>query len=237
MKGVVIAGGLGTRLQPLTDPLTKEMLPVYNKPMIVHAVETLINGGITDIAFITNVTVVDVYRRMLEKADLPCTIAYFTEESRSGPGRALLLVEEWIGKHEFARILGDSLFFTKLPRLSSKKAPRLFVMEMAETENDLNKYGQVKISGRKIKEMMWKPDEVSSNIIQTTVFLFPPDIFDRIRAFGESQEIHISDLTAQYVSEGLMKYTLLPQGSYLDCGTIDALFQASVKMRALVRGD
>ncbi|SRR5258708_1488419 len=235
MKGVVLAGGKGTRLLPLTDPLSKEMLPVYNKPMIIHAIEALVRGGINEIAVVVNRSVARLYRRLLgkfEKGELGCTLTYFIEEKRAGPGQALLLVEQWTEKRDFAVVLGDSVFFNPLPFLANKSAPRLFVMEMEENEDDLRKYGQVKVAKKKVVEMRWKPKTTFSNVIQTTIFLFPADIFQKIRALTHLKEIHISDITARYIAEGRMRYTMLPSGSYLDCGTIEALFQASARIRA-----
>ena len=83
MKGVVLAGGKGTRLIPLTDPLTKEMLPVYHKPMIVHAIEALVSGSIRDVALVVNRSVVSLYKKMLCKFDLGCTVTYFAEQKQS----------------------------------------------------------------------------------------------------------------------------------------------------------
>lgn len=235
MKGIVLAGGKGTRLLPLTDPLAKEMLPVYNKPMIVHAIEVLVDGGIFEIALIVNQLTADLYRKMLDKFqphELGCTLTYFIENDRRGPGWALLLAEEWVGKKDFAVILGDSLFFNALPRLFRQTAPRLFIMEMTPDEDDLEKYGQVKIAGRRVIEMQWKPKRVFSNLIQTTLFLFSSDIFSRVRGLNHLAEIHMSDLTMQYINERRMQYTVLPRGSYLDCGTIEALFQAGARIRS-----
>ncbi len=235
MKGVILAGGKGTRLFPLTDPIPKELLPVYDRPMIVHAVQALIAGGVRDLAFVVHSTSLKLYQRTLQKFDLECTIAWFPERKRGGPSRALLLVKEWIGMEDFAVILGDSVFFNQLPALAEKPAPHMFVMRMRPEENDLAKYGQVKVARGKVVEMVWKPAEVFSDLIQTTVFIFPPDVFARIRAFKERREMHISDLTLQYVRERAMWYSLLPSASYLDCGTVEALFQASARVRAQAR--
>lgn len=153
MKGVVLAGGRGTRLLPLTDPLAKEMLPVYHKPMILHAIEALVNGGVRQVAIVVNRSVAELYKSLLQKFPLNCSLTFFEEEERGGPGQALLVVEEWIGRKNFAAILGDSLFFNPLPFLPGKSAPRMFVMEMAEGEDDLRKYGQVKVSKRRVVEM------------------------------------------------------------------------------------
>ncbi len=231
MKGVVLAGGKGTRLLPLTDPVAKEMLPVYHKPMIIHAIEALISGGVHEIAVVVHCSTVKAYKHMLSKFKLDCNITFFAEQQRAGPGQALLLVESWVNNSDFAVILGDSLFFNQLPPLPHRSAPHLFVMEMCEQEDDLRKYGQVQLSDSRVIDMRWKPEQVFSQIIQTTVFLFPSSVFEKIRPLSQRQETHISDLTAQYIAEGLMTYTLLPRESYLDCGSVEALFQASVRVR------
>ena len=153
MKGVVLAGGKGTRLLPLTDPLSKEMLPVYNKPMIVHAIEALVSGGIREAAIVVNRSVAGLYKRLLGKFgddELGCRLTYFVEGKRGGPGQALSLIEDWVGEKDFAVALGDSVFFNSLPILAKKSAPHLFVMEMDESEDDLRKYGQVRVSRRQV---------------------------------------------------------------------------------------
>lgn len=240
MKGVVLAAGTGTRLFPLTDPLSKEMLPVYDKPMIVFAIEALMSAGILEVGIIVNQSAESLYRRMLNQHKWKGKLKFFVEQTkkRSGPARTLMLAEKWLGQKDFAVMLGDSLFFRPLPKLSRLSAPRLFVMEIGATENSLEKYSQVKLSGDHISALSEKPKQVFSNIIQTGLFLFTTDIFDRTRTFRRKGEVRISDLTAQYVAEGLMKYTLLPPGSFLDCGTIEALFQASNRVRTQrLRGD
>ncbi len=233
MKGVVLAAGMGTRLFPLTDPLSKEMLPVYDKPMIVCAIEALFGAGILEVGIIVNQSAASLYRRMMLRHKWKGKLKFFVEKTkkRVGPARCLLLAEKWLGRKDFAVILGDSLFFRPLPRITRLSAPRLFVMEIGATENDLEKYSQVKLSGEHVSGFSEKPERVFSNIIQTGLFLFTADIFDRTRTFRRKGEVRMSDLTAQYVAEGRMKYTLLPPGSFLDCGTIEALFQASSRVR------
>ena len=158
---------------------------------------------------------------------LGCNIYYCYARSVSGPGRSLLVAEEWVGQDDFVVILGDSLFLTKLD-FQSKVAPHMFVMPLGEFD-DPKKYGQVKLGNDRVSEIVWKPDEQLSDLIQTTCFVFPSSVFARLHLLDRETpgEVHISALTSQCVQEGLMRYTLIPAESYIDCGTIDALLKAS----------
>ncbi len=234
MKGIVLTGGKGTRLFPLTDPLSKEMLPVYNRPMVIHAIRALLDAGIHEFAFITNTAFVDFYRRMLGNFEYDPPPRFFVEESRRGPGYALLLAEEWIGKQDFAVMLGDSLFFAKPPFLPSLSAPRLFVMRMNPSEDEIEKYTQLRVQGENVVAIRQKPARLFSELIQTTIFLFPADVFDLVRNLSALPEIRISDIVAKYVEQSRMKFTTLPEGYYLDCGTFDALIEAGVRIKQQV---
>lgn len=231
MKGIILAGGLGTRLSPLTNPLNKHLLPVYDKPMIVHAIETLVAGGIHEIMVLLNGYHPGLFLEMLKDGlHLGCHLTYRYEEIRGeGPGNTLLLAERWVGQEDFVLILGDGVFFTELT-FANKQAPHMFVMPLAG-DDDPSKYGQVKISEGRVTEMVWKPTEIFSDLIQTTCFILPKDAFARIRQATRlaNGEWPITALTQQYVDAGLMTCTELPPQSYIDCGTIDALSKAGIR--------
>jgi dTDP-glucose pyrophosphorylase len=180
MKGIILAAGKGTRLKPLTDPLGKEMLPVYNKPMVAHVIDTLISGGVDDIFLITNVSMVDTYNSILENYNYNGLITYGVDSRRGGPGRSLLLAKDWVKGDDFALILGDSIFFSPLPDMREKTAPHIFAMYMNDDEDDLGKYGQVILSNGKVTQMLHRPQNKISNIIQTAIWLFPADVFFKI---------------------------------------------------------
>jgi glucose-1-phosphate thymidylyltransferase len=229
MKGVIAAGGTGSRLSPLTNPLNKHLLPIYDRPMIQHVVLTLVHGGITDIMVLLSGKHPGLFLEMLEDgAKLGCNITYRYSQPSDGPGRTALLAEKWVGEEDFVFILGDSLYVTPLS-FTDKVAPHLYVMPLNGFDNP-EKYGQVKVSDQRVEAMIWKPKELFSNLIQTTAFIFPPDAFTRLHRLSATLqgEVHISALTAEYINEGNVTYTLLPERSYIDCGSIPALHTAAV---------
>lgn len=231
MRGVILAGGKGTRLSPLTNPLNKCLLPVYDRPMIMHVISTLVTGGITEIMIALDGSYPGMFLEMLEDgSSFGCSIVYRYRRSSEGPGRTLLLAQDWIGDEDFVVILGDSIFLCPLI-FNGKDAPHMYIMPLDGFDNP-QKYGQVKIAGNRIISMMWKPIEIFSNLIQTTCFILPPDAFTRLHRLSKITrgEVPMSALTSQYVTEGLMRYTILTSYTYIDCGSIPALHLAAKRI-------
>lgn len=235
MKGLIIGGGAGTRLHPLTNPLNKHLLPVYDRPMIMHVIDTLVKGGVTDIMLLLNGKYPGLFLEMLENGTtLGCNIVYAYVRATTGPGGTLLLAEPWVGEEDVAVILGDSLYFTHLA-ISEKKGPHIFTMELTEADDDPSKYGQVRVDGRHVTALVDKPKKRFSDLIQTACFIFPPDVFQRVRKLQHSPEgeLTMGSLVEEYVREGQLRYTMLPPRSYIDCGTKEALHKASVRIREM----
>ncbi len=229
MKGIIIAGGKGTRLYPLTNPLNKHLLPIYDRPMIMHVISALVGGGVTDILLSLNEKNPGLFLEMLKDgSDLGAHLMYVYEREIMGSGGTLLLAERWIGKEDFVAILGDSLYLTPLS-FTGKKAPHLFAMPL-NGHDDHEKYGQIKIKNGRVTKLVDKSMEYFSEIIQTACFIFPPDVFGLIRRLMKekgNQEITISEISHYFIKEGRMRYTMIPEGSYIDCGTKDALLKAN----------
>lgn len=235
MKGLIIGGGAGTRMHPLTDPLNKHLLPVYDRPMIMHVIDTLVKGGITDIMLLLNGKYPGLFLEMLENGTtLGCNIVYAYVRATAGPGGTLLLAEPWVGEEDVAVILGDSLYFTHLA-ISEKKGPHIFTMELTEMDDDPSKYGQVRVDGTHVTALVDKPKERFSDLIQTACFIFPPDVFQRVRRlqYSPEGELTMGSLVEEYVREGRLQYTMLPPRSYIDCGTKEALYKASARVREM----
>lgn len=231
MRGVIVAGGKGTRLLSLTNPLNKCLLPVYDRPMIMHVISTLVKGGITEIMIALDGSHPGMFLEMLEDGfSLGCSLIYRYRRSSEGPGRTLLLAKEWIGDENFVLILGDSIFLSPLT-FNGKDVPHMYIMPLEKFDNP-QKYGQVKVTDDRIKSIIWKPVELFSDLIQTTCFIFPPDAFTRLHRLSKITrgEVPITALTSQYVTEGLMRYTMLAPHSYIDCGNISALHLAAKYM-------
>lgn len=235
MKGLIIAGGAGKRLHPLTNPLNKHLLPVYDRPMIMHVIDTLVKGGVTDIMLLLNGKYPGLFLEMLEDgSSLGCKIEYAYVRRTTGPGGTLLLAEHWVGKEDVAVILGDSAYFTPFA-IAEKKGPHIFTMRLKDTDDDPSKYGQVRVNGLQVTDLVDKPRKRFSDLIQTACFIFPPDVFARVRKLQPSSEgeLTIGELVKHYVDEGWVEHTMLPPGSYIDCGTPEALHKASGRIRKM----
>jgi glucose-1-phosphate thymidylyltransferase len=227
-----MAGGKGTRLAPLTDPLNKHTLPVYNEPMIYKVVRSLVEGGVTDILVSLNHIHAELILEMLEDGEkFGCALYYSYQRDVVSPGKHLCAAERWVDGDDFILMLGDSLYLCPLD-LRTPKAPHIWAMPLNGAD-DPRKYGQVKLAddGRVLK-LVEKPSELFSEIIQTAVWKFPPDIFERAKRMRRevAGETHIGMLSTEYVDEGLMTYSMIPEGSYLDLGTPDALLEGWLRV-------
>lgn len=245
-KALICAGGLGTRLYDLTSAVNKHTLPVYDKPMIMHVIATLVKGGISEVMLLMNGKSPGIFLEMLHTGeDLGCNISYRFEKNVGGPGRSLLLGESFIGDDEdFVLILGDSLILE--PLSFEKKAPHLYALPIQDKDgtwhDNPQKYGQIRVdeSRGRVTGMVEKPKEVFSNIVHTACFVLPKDAFDRLRAMNKvankAEEVGIFQLAQEYINEGSMGYTMLPPRSYIDCGTPDALLEGGRRVAEIVKG-
>ena len=231
-KAVVLAGGFGARLDPLTKGvLNKHLISVHDRPMIYHVIENLVASGIADVLVLLNGPNTQLILEHLEDGrQFGVTITYRYARSAHGPGRALLLAEPWVGDDPFLVVLGDTILFRALP-LAGIESPSMFVSEFEDGFDDLSKYGQVELDERegRVTKITWKPPVRRSRIIQVTAFVFGKDAFSRLHRLDRETlgEVPITALTSEYVEEGLMRYRDLGANASLDCGTLPALWKAS----------
>jgi glucose-1-phosphate thymidylyltransferase len=228
MKAIINAGGLGTRLSPLTNPLSKHLLPVGDQPMIAHVIKTLVAGGISEIMLSLNAYNPGLYLEMLgDGKKYGCDLTYKYIPTARGPGEGLLLAKNFVRNEHFVLALGDGLFFTPL-NFTGLRGPHMFLVPLKGLD-DPGKYTQAKIKNNRVAELAYKPKQQFSDLAQASCYVFPPDIFPRIQKLLDDgcADVHISDLTEQYVNEGGVGYTLLPPKSHIDCGTIEALHRAT----------
>ncbi len=228
MKAVVMAGGHGSRLAPLKGKLNKHALPVYDRPMIVHVVERLVEGGIDEVLILLNLDYPETILEALETGErFGCNVFYRYIKEADGPGRQLYLAEPWVKDENFIIMLGDSLYLHPLS-FHNITAPHIWTMPL-DGSDDPSKYGQVLVDGDRVLALREKPKELFSNIIQTATWCFPSDVFDKARALsrGTNGEVHVGMLSEEYVREGRMTHTALPAGSYIDLGTPDALLRGA----------
>jgi glucose-1-phosphate thymidylyltransferase len=230
MKCVLMAGGYGKRLRPCTDPLNKQALPIYDRPLIHHDMKTLTRGGVSEVLILLNGQYPGVIVEQLgDGSDFGLNIYYRYTRTPVGVCQHLLMAERWTGDQPFVFMLGDSFFAAHLP-FTEVSAPHMFVMPLSDLD-DPSKYGQVTFEDGHVTRLVEKPTQQISEYIQTGAWVLPPDIYDKIRhwlAQGHQGELHIGQVLPEYVAERRMSYTMLPPQSYVDCGTYESLLTAAL---------
>lgn len=242
MKGVILAGGFGTRLYPLTKVTNKHLLPVYDKPMIWYPIETLLKAGITDIMIVTGIEFAGDFLRLLghgeeftaqlnklKNTNYPTiNFHYAVQKGAAGIADALKLTEVFVGKDTVAVILGDNIyednFQEDLACFSS--GAKVFLKEM----EDNKRFGVPVFDSEKkdIISIEEKPEHPKSAYAVTGLYLYDHRVFDVIRTLTPSQrgEYEITDVNNWYLQKGEMAYKIL-NGFWTDAGTIETLYHAS----------
>lgn len=237
MKGIILAGGLGTRLRPLTDVTNKHLLPVYDRPMIYYPIQTLLNAGITDILVVTGGEHAGDFLKLLKNGKHLGVghLEYAYQEGEGGIADALKLAEEFSDREKICVILGDNLiekniqqaagaFFTQRSgaKLLLKEVPDPERFGVARFENDGYK------PGAKIVEILEKPTEPPSNLAVTGIYFYDPDVFEFCRSIQPSDrnELEITDVNNAYLKRGDLTYDIL-DGWWTDAGTFESLHRAS----------
>jgi glucose-1-phosphate thymidylyltransferase len=237
MKGIVLAGGLGTRLLPLTLPTSKQLLPVYDKPMIYYPISTLILAGIRQLLIITTPHEQDQFKRLLgDGSQWGIAIEYAIQEKPEGLAQALLIGEKFINKESVALILGDNIFYgpgmgTALSKLNSLHGCSIFGYEVPDPE----RFGVLSIgSAGEVLGIEEKPLEPKSNFVVPGLYFFDSSAVDRARTLSLScrNELEIVDLLNLYLEDSQLRVEFLNENqTWLDTGTVDSLHAAAVGVR------
>ena len=242
VKGIVLAGGSGTRLWPLTVSTSKQLLPVYDKPMIYYPLSVLMLAGIRDILIITTPQDQDRFRQLLgDGGQLGVRLSYVAQPSPQGLAQAFLLDEEFIGDGPVTLILGDNLFyghgFDELLRraTASTSGATIFTYQV----NKPQRYGVVVLdSGGRPVSIEEKPNEPRSNLAVTGLYVYDNDVVEIARSIRPSArgELEITDVNRAYMERGDLRVERLGRGiAWLDTGTPQALLEASEYVRSLER--
>jgi glucose-1-phosphate thymidylyltransferase len=238
MKGVVLAGGLGTRLYPLTKVTNKHLLPVYDRPMVFYPIEKLAESGIKDIMIVTGGNDAGDFLRLLGdgKGFGLKRLHYAYQEGEGGIAAALALTEDFAEGERIVVILGDNIFedtLTPFFESFSRQAAgaKILIKEVASPE----RFGVVEIKGTTIISIEEKPNRPKSKFIQTGIYLYDRDVFSIIKALKPSArgELEITDVNTAYLRQQTLTFDIL-KGFWADAGTsFESFFRANALVREL----
>ena len=233
MKGIILAGGSGTRLHPLTLAVTKQLMPVYNKPMIYYPLSTLMQAGIREILFITTPNDQPLFKHLLgDGSKLGCRFEYQIQREPNGLAQAFVIGKQFIANDNIALILGDNIFFGDGmgEKLESSKNPDGGLI-FAYRVHDPERYGVVEFDNQgKAISIEEKPENPKSNYAVPGLYFYDNDVIKIAHNLKPSArgEYEITDINQEYLKSGKLQVKTLPRGiAWLDTGTFTSLIQAS----------
>ncbi len=231
MKGVILAGGLGSRLFPLTKVTNKHLLPVYNKPMIYYPIETLVKAGIQDILVVTGGNSSGDFLKLLGNGKQFGLkhINYTYQEGEGGIAHALSLAEHFVNGQKMVVILGDNIIQEDISSQVHHferqfEGARLLLKKVPDPE----RFGVATLRGKKIVEIVEKPKKPKSPYAVIGIYLYDAEVFNFIRTLKPSRrgELEITDVNSWYLKRGVLEYDFL-KGFWTDAGTFESLHRAS----------
>ena len=233
-KGIILAGGAGTRLYPVTKYISKQLLPVYDKPMIYYPISVLMLAGITEILIITTPHDIDSFKHLLgDGSKFGIKIIYAIQPSPDGLAQAFIIGEDFIGNDDICLVLGDNLFygpgFTKILNDTRKtnRGATVFGYHVV----DPKRFGVVEFDlHRKVISIEEKPSKPKSNYAITGLYFYSNDVIEKAKLVRPSHrgELEITDINKMYLQEGKLDVTVLGRGfAWLDTGTHESLLEAS----------
>jgi glucose-1-phosphate thymidylyltransferase len=238
-KGIILAGGKGTRMSPLTKAVNKQLLPIYDKPLIFYPLSILMLANIKDVLIVVNKGQLNQYKKLIPVVfNLGIKISYVEQESPNGLPEAFLLGEKFIGKSNVALILGDNFFYAQSlsATLSScvklDKGAKILLHKVNKPE----RYGVAKIKNNMIINLKEKPKKFYSDLAITGLYFFDNDVIKYTKSLKPSKrgELEITDLLRKYLSKNKLKAEFLGRGgAWLDTGSIDDFYKTSSFVSAI----
>jgi glucose-1-phosphate thymidylyltransferase len=229
MKGIILAGGEGNRLKPLTEVTNKHLLPIYNQPMIFYPLQTLLKAGIHDILVVSGPKHAGMFLQLLGEGDkFGCTLQFRVQERAGGIAHALGLTRNFVGDDNCAVILGDNIYEDNVSKqieaFEGKKGAHIFLKEL----EDANRFGVAELDGDKVIGIEEKPKQPKSPYAVTGLYLYDPEVFDIIAGLSPSNrgEYEITDVNNAYIKKGVLNATILKK-RWTDAGTFESLYRAN----------